>query len=234
MSITRSVLMALVAVSALTVMAPGHAEAPTQEGQSAVYDILTDAKDRLQSTTQAVLSPVINTRELACLARNIFYEAGSEPEEGKVAVGIVTLNRVADGRFQNSICGVVNQRTAFQQAHTVKTERMVKTGYFTSPKKVTETATVWNRFTVCQFSWACMRVPQPHAEDQRWEESQRVAEQLLEDQSNYSDLREKYRGALYFHAVTIHPSWAYSKQRLQRIGGHIFYQERGQTLVGER
>ena len=32
MSITRRVL-ALVAVSALTVMAPGHAETPTEEGQ---------------------------------------------------------------------------------------------------------------------------------------------------------------------------------------------------------
>ena len=35
-------------------------------------------------------------KDLDCLARNIYYEAGLESEEGKVAVGLVTINRSQD------------------------------------------------------------------------------------------------------------------------------------------
>jgi spore germination cell wall hydrolase CwlJ-like protein len=44
------------------------------------------------------------------LAQNIYYEAGWEPEKGQIAVAMVTINRLEDGRFANSICGVVKQK----------------------------------------------------------------------------------------------------------------------------
>ena len=50
-------------------------------------------------------------KELHCLAENIYYEAGSESFEGKLAVAQVTLNRVNSGQFANSICNVVYQKT---------------------------------------------------------------------------------------------------------------------------
>lgn len=50
-------------------------------------------------------------KELDCLAENIYYEAGSESFEGKLAVAQVTLNRVSSGQFANSICAVVHQKT---------------------------------------------------------------------------------------------------------------------------
>jgi N-acetylmuramoyl-L-alanine amidase len=49
--------------------------------------------------------------QVDCLADNIYHEAGHEPEEGKVAVALVTLNRTQDPRFPKDICGVVKQRT---------------------------------------------------------------------------------------------------------------------------
>jgi spore germination cell wall hydrolase CwlJ-like protein len=49
-------------------------------------------------------------REIDCLADNIYKEAGHEPESGKVAVALVTLNRVEDPRFPKDICGVVKQK----------------------------------------------------------------------------------------------------------------------------
>lgn len=49
-------------------------------------------------------------RELQCLAKNIYWEAKSESYVGKVAVAAVTLNRVADRRFGNTICAVVSER----------------------------------------------------------------------------------------------------------------------------
>lgn len=49
--------------------------------------------------------------EVDCLARNIYFEAGSEPFAGKVAVAQVTMNRVKSGDFPRTVCGVVKQKT---------------------------------------------------------------------------------------------------------------------------
>ena len=50
-------------------------------------------------------------KQIDCLAENIYYEAGFEPHAGKVAVALVTLNRMQDPRFPKDICGVVKQKT---------------------------------------------------------------------------------------------------------------------------
>ncbi|MDC3266433.1 cell wall hydrolase [bacterium] len=50
-------------------------------------------------------------QEVECLARNIYFEAGSEPYKGKIAVAQVTMNRVNSKQFPHSVCGVVYQRT---------------------------------------------------------------------------------------------------------------------------
>lgn len=46
---------------------------------------------------------------IECLALNIYFEARNEPTEGKLAVGHVVLNRVADRRYPDKICKVVKQ-----------------------------------------------------------------------------------------------------------------------------
>ena len=51
-------------------------------------------------------------KQVDCLAQNIYHEAGYEPEDGKVAVALVTLNRLQDPRFPKDICSVVKQKTA--------------------------------------------------------------------------------------------------------------------------
>ena len=50
-------------------------------------------------------------RQLACLAKNIYYEAGYESFEGKVAVAQVTINRANSGDFPSDICGVIYQKS---------------------------------------------------------------------------------------------------------------------------
>ena len=64
-------------------------------------------------------------REIECLAKNIYYEAGAESFEGKVAVAQVTVNRSEDDRYPDTVCNVVNQKTSFANK------------------------------IVCQFSWVC-------------------------------------------------------------------------------
>jgi N-acetylmuramoyl-L-alanine amidase len=46
---------------------------------------------------------------LDCLALNIYWEARSEPLAGQIAVAEVTLSRVADPAFPDTVCGVVRQ-----------------------------------------------------------------------------------------------------------------------------
>ena len=50
-------------------------------------------------------------REVECLARNIYFEAGGEPRAGKIAVAEVTMNRVKSKQYPRTVCGVVHQRT---------------------------------------------------------------------------------------------------------------------------
>jgi spore germination cell wall hydrolase CwlJ-like protein len=49
--------------------------------------------------------------QVDCLAENIYHEAGYEQEQGKIAVAMVTLNRVNDPKFPKDICSVVKQKT---------------------------------------------------------------------------------------------------------------------------
>lgn len=50
-------------------------------------------------------------KQVDCLAQNIYHEAGHESQEGKVAVAMVTLNRLASGNYADDVCGVVKQKT---------------------------------------------------------------------------------------------------------------------------
>ena len=52
-------------------------------------------------------------KQIDCLADNIYHEAGYEPDQGKVAVALVTMNRVQDPRFPKDICSVVKQKVNY-------------------------------------------------------------------------------------------------------------------------
>lgn len=102
--------------------------------------------------------------------------------------------------------------------------KMVQTGYFGRPEAVKQKSTVAQNVAVCQFSWRCMFVKKPKDTDERWEASREVAERLLK--GDYSLWQAKYTGALYFHATSVRPVWAKSKQYMNRVGGHHFYADR--------
>jgi len=52
-----------------------------------------------------------------CLALNIFFEARQEPIDGQLAVAEVTLNRVADDRYPDTVCEVVWEDKQFSWTH---------------------------------------------------------------------------------------------------------------------
>jgi spore germination cell wall hydrolase CwlJ-like protein len=52
-------------------------------------------------------------QDIECLAKNIYHEARGESFHGQVAVALVTVNRLASGLFQNTICKVVYANKQF-------------------------------------------------------------------------------------------------------------------------
>lgn len=47
--------------------------------------------------------------EISCLALNIYFEARNEPNEGKLAVSHVVMNRVMSHHFPSTVCKVIQQ-----------------------------------------------------------------------------------------------------------------------------
>lgn len=57
--------------------------------------------------------PPIQRQDIQCMAKAIYHEARGEPVMGQIAVGWVIRNRVGHRWFEDSICGVVYQDSAF-------------------------------------------------------------------------------------------------------------------------
>lgn len=83
-------------------------------------DTLRNARTEVSQVTAEM-----RQKQLDCLARNIYHEAGYEPFEGKVAVAQVTINRTESGQFPSDICQVVYQKNVVYEK------------------------------VLCQFSWYC-------------------------------------------------------------------------------
>lgn len=77
----------------------------------AVMTITSQPKyDKLFEVEYSQLTPAAK-KEVDCLADNIYHEAGYESEEGRVAVALVTLNRVNNPKWPSDVCSVVKQKT---------------------------------------------------------------------------------------------------------------------------
>lgn len=64
---------------------------------------------------------------LMCMAVAVYFEARGEPLQGQYAVAEVVMNRVADTRYPNTVCGVVFEHKAFSFTHDGKPDRLPKT-----------------------------------------------------------------------------------------------------------
>ncbi|HEX5477125.1 MAG TPA: cell wall hydrolase [Burkholderiales bacterium] len=118
-------------------------------------------------------------RSIACLARNVYFEARGEPLAGQYAVAEVTMNRAASAFFPRSVCDVVHEKGA--------------------------------------FSWTSLG-PLPEPVGEEWQRALEVAETVY-----YGRRPPALHGALFYHATQVHPEWAKERQRVTRIGRHIFY-----------
>lgn len=60
------------------------------------------------------------SKDLYCLAKNIYHEAGQESTKGKYAVAQVTINRSKDNYFKGTICQVVMAANQFSWTRNKK------------------------------------------------------------------------------------------------------------------
>jgi spore germination cell wall hydrolase CwlJ-like protein len=76
-------------------------------------DIIQSEVEDLNRIVKTSTTVKYTPKDLECLARNIYYEAGVEDQVGKYAVGHVTLNRLSTGYWGKDICSVVYARGQF-------------------------------------------------------------------------------------------------------------------------
>lgn len=146
----------------------------------------------------------IDPKEAYCLAENIYYEARNEDIRGQFAVASVTLNRVNDSRYPNTICGVVKQ---------------------TATSRVTKKV-------VCAFSWYCendrkgREIPVKNKDG--------TINQQIVDQFQVASIvaitvlggtvEDNTKGATHFYnPQTASPSWARELKKTATLGNHDFH-----------
>jgi len=150
----------------------------------------------IEVTYQADVGDFVET-ELMCLAKNIYFEAGTESDAGKIAVALVTMNRVADNRWPSTICDVTTQGPTWQTQDGRK-----------FPVK--------HR---CQFSWYCDGKPDDPYPGKNWIKSQKIAETVYFT-NRYDGLVEN---ATHYHATYVQPNWSRFLDVVTQIDKHIFY-----------
>ena len=131
--------------------------------------------------------------ETMCLAKNIYFEGRGESTIGQLAIGLVTLNRVKNKRFPQSICKVVWQKGRNRRDKLVAQFSWTLDGNSNTPKTRTS---LWNRIY-------------------------RLAEAMTAGGS-LSNFKDITGGALFYHAKYMDPKW-YNLRFIKDIEHHRFY-----------
>jgi len=154
----------------------------------------TDTSETVEEV--AKVAKVVDPKQLACMAKNIFYEANGEPTQGQAAVARVVMNRIRHG-FGSNPCNVIYQANYIE--------------------KQNEEGDMYKQ-KVCQFSWVCEGKGEPNKNSPGYIKAKEIAYDVLAHDA-YEDVVPK--STLFFHNLTVQPSWPY--QHAKKIGNHIFY-----------
>lgn len=143
------------------------------------------------------------SKDVVCLAKNIYFEARNEPTKGQIAVALVTLNRVRSKRFPNTVCNVVKQAVR-------------RNGKVVLHK--------------CHFSWYCDGLPDKPLEYIPWRVSLAIARAMLQKSGVYIThygkrwhVEDFLNGSTHYHTKDVDPYWNKNMLVIITIGEHIFY-----------
>lgn len=112
---------ALIVINGAVFLKQSANEDEVVEIKQQIYKI-RDSQDKIEKRVERVEKVVLvktkekvalSQKDFDCLAKNIYHEAGVEDRAGKVAVAQVTLNRVNEGKWGNSVCKVVHAKSQF-------------------------------------------------------------------------------------------------------------------------
>jgi spore germination cell wall hydrolase CwlJ-like protein len=142
------------------------------------------------------VAKAVDPKQLACMAKNIFYEAGGEPLLGQAAVARVVMNRINHG-FGSNPCNVIYQATYVEKENEYGDTYKAK---------------------LCQFSWVCENKAEPNKNSPRYIQAKNIAYEVMANDA-YAEVVPK--STLFFHNLSVSPSWPY--QQVKKIGNHIFY-----------
>lgn len=132
-------------------------------------------------------------QEITCLARNVYFEARGETDEGKMAVAKATLNRVGVRQWSDTICGVVEQKRTIP-----------RTG-----------------ITTCQFSWVCdSSLRNRVVDDALYQKCRDIALAVYINHTPGSD--DLINGAQFYHADYVNPQWK-NVEFVRKIDRHLYY-----------
>lgn len=134
------------------------------------------------------------TKQLHCLATNIYHEARNEGLTGQRAVAWATLNRVESPKYPNTVCEVVYQAKLNENGIPYKNK--------------------------CQFSWFCDGKSDEIADRASWNVAEQIAFEVI---TAYGKETDPTNGAFMYHAHYVTPYWASAYEKQARIDSHIFY-----------
>jgi spore germination cell wall hydrolase CwlJ-like protein len=129
-----------------------------------------------------------------CLALNLYFEARDQPVVGQLAVGFSTMNRVADERYPDTVCGVVKQAkyNSWDSDHPIRHR--------------------------CQYSWFCDGLSDLPTDDKAMLEATILAANIF-----YGRVTDISAGSTHYHATYVQPYWADHMTVVFTIDDHIFY-----------
>jgi spore germination cell wall hydrolase CwlJ-like protein len=160
-----------------------------------IIDQMTNVVETNLIIAETKIAKVVDPKQLNCLAKNIFYEAGNEPLNGQAAVARVVMNRIKHG-FGKNPCDVI-----YQASHV---DRLIDDEM--------------QKVKLCQFSWVCEGKGEPNKNSPKYKQAERVAYQVLA-YDEYKDVVPNT--TLFFHNLHVDPLWPY--KQVAKIGNHIFY-----------
>ena len=158
------------------------------------FDKLTTSTEP-KPVEEPKVAKTVDPKQLTCMAKNIFYEAGSESLNGQAAVARVVMNRIAHG-FGKDPCAVIYQASYVDKLIDDEMQKV----------------------KLCQFSWVCEGKSEPNKNSTRYKQAEQVAYDVLAHDA-YTDVVPK--STLFFHNLSVDPLWPY--KQVAKIGNHIFY-----------
>jgi len=156
----------------------------------------------------AVDTTNIDHNEVYCMAQNIWHEARNESIKGQYAIAQVTMNRVKNDKFPNTVCKVVKQRTTKNSKGNIPYRYQ------------------------CAYSWYCDGLSDEIVLKKKDGTINQVAFEkfqiatMIAVVTIYGNIDDYTNGSTHYHnPKTSNPKWKYVFKKTESIGNHDFYKD---------